>query len=217
MTISKSLPLTSAEIQASLHKMGIDLSESQSDQVRIYVEVLLKWNQTLSLTTITDPHQILSRHFAESMFAAKFAVFSHSRLADVGSGAGFPGLALKILFSDLEITLIEANSRKCTFLKEVIRTLGLRLCTVHHGRLESFHVQGSKFDFVTARALGQFDSLLVWAKGALGPAGYIFLWVGAADADLLRGRSGWNWGNPVAIPGSERRILQFGHRAVLPA
>jgi 16S rRNA (guanine527-N7)-methyltransferase len=214
MSISKSSPLSSAEIQASLHTMVINLSASQSDQVRIFIDVLLKWNHTLSLTTITDPHQILSRHFAESMFVAKYADFSHGRLADVGSGAGFPGLALKILFPDLEITLIEANSRKCAFLKEVIRALGLEHCSVHNGRLESLSTQSSTFDFVTARALGQFDSLLEWAQTTLAPDGSVLLWVGSADAGHLRARPDWKWQVPVGIPGSDRRVLLFGQRAV---
>lgn len=212
MPISKSAPLASVEIQASLHKRGIDLSANQSDQVRIYVGVLLKWNQTLSLTTITDPHQILTRHFAESMFATKFADFSHGRLADVGSGTGFPGLALKILFPALRITLIEANSRKCTFLKEIIRTLGLKDCSVLNSRLESIPAQSSTFEFVTARALGQFDSLLEWTSGALTPAGCVALWIGAADAELVRAKSGWQWGDLARIPGSDRRVLLLGQR-----
>jgi 16S rRNA (guanine527-N7)-methyltransferase len=188
---------------------------SQCEQVRIYMNVLLKWNHILSLTAITDPHQILTRHFAESMFAAKFTDFSHGRLADVGSGAGFPGLAVKILFPDLEITLIEANSRKCTFLKEVIRTLGLKHCSVHNGRLESLSTRSSTFDFVTARALGQFDSLLEWAQTTLSPDGSVVLWIGTADAEQLRANPEWKWQVPVRIPGSDRRVLLFGQRAVI--
>jgi 16S rRNA (guanine527-N7)-methyltransferase len=208
----KQLALTSPEIRAEMHKLGVELSGSQAEQVRRYIELLLLWNQSLSLTSITDIHQILSRHFFESMFVAQIVDFSHGRLADVGSGAGFPGLGLKIIAPGLQLTLIESNLKKCAFLKEVIRTIGLSDCLVHQGRLDSFSAEGSSFDFVTSRALGQFDSLLDWASAALTPSGCVLLWIGADDASELRKTLAWSWREPVSIPGSDRRVILIGSR-----
>src|SRR5207244_13631657 len=100
-------------------------SDAQIEGIRKYMDLLLLWNHKVSLTSIVDPGEILARHFGESMFAAaKFSILK-GRLADVGSGAGFPGLALKIIRPELHVTLIEANAKKSAFLAEVVRDLGL--------------------------------------------------------------------------------------------
>jgi 16S rRNA (guanine527-N7)-methyltransferase len=144
------------------------------------------------------------------MFAANFANFSHGRLADVGSGAGFPGLALKILHPDLQIQLIESNGRKCSFLKEIIRSLDLTSARVAHERLEEHDSESVHLDFVTARALGQFESLLSWAKDALKPTGNLILWLGMNDAAKIALHHSWTWGPPNVIPGSKSRVILVG-------
>ena len=104
--------------------------------VREYVSLLLMWNQSISLTTVTDPDEIISRHFGESMFAAKLISVENCRLADVGTGAGFPGLPLKILSPTLDLVLIESNKKKYAFLSEVVRSLGLKSVEVLPERFE---------------------------------------------------------------------------------
>src|SRR5262245_17500282 len=108
-----------------LKPYGIHLSAAQLDQVRSYIALLLKWNQSVSLTAIEDQEEIVSRHFGESMFLAAEYPVENGRLADLGSGPGFPGLPLKIISPALEGVLIESNKKKCAFLWEVIRTLQL--------------------------------------------------------------------------------------------
>src|SRR5947208_1608074 len=91
------------------------LTDSQVSAIRIYIELLLKWNSKLNLTAIRDPEEIVSRHFGESLFAARQlfpAADSHESVIDVGSGAGFPGLPLKLWSQNIDLTLIESNQRK---------------------------------------------------------------------------------------------------------
>ena len=92
----------------------------------------------MSLTTVTNPNEILKFHFGESLFAAPAAQISDGRLADVGSGAGFPGLAIRILVEPLEVMLIESNTKKAAFLSEVSRELCLKDVEVFRGRMENF-------------------------------------------------------------------------------
>ena len=94
------------------------------ERIRTYISLLLRWNQSISLTTVTNSDEILRFHFGESLFAASAFSLENGRLADVGSGAGFPGLPLAMLLPDLNVTLIESNAKKFTFLSEVVRELG---------------------------------------------------------------------------------------------
>src|ERR1700739_1060585 len=97
---------------------GKALTNSQLASLAKYLELLKKWNQTIPLTSIEDDREIVARHFGESIFAASSLSLGRGRLADVGSGAGFPGLPLKIVFPELHVTLVEPNIKKCAFLRE---------------------------------------------------------------------------------------------------
>jgi len=101
--------LNFARIPDVLAPFGIEPSEAQSIQIGQYVELLLLWNKSLNLSSILDPEEILTRHFGESMFLCTLLSVENCRLADVGSGAGFPGLAIKIFRPSVQITLIESN------------------------------------------------------------------------------------------------------------
>ena len=143
--------------------------------------------------------------------AAKFSILK-GRLADVGSGAGFPGLALKIIRPELHVTLIEANAKKSAFLAEVVRDLGLIGVDVLRARYEDLPPGAIQADFIAARAVGRLPQLLEWASGSLSPAGQVVLWLGAQDAEnILRVRE-WNWTGPVPIPRSRRRMLLAGQK-----
>ena len=104
---------------------GSALTDSQLASLEKYLELLKKWNQTIPLTSIEDDTEIVARHFGESIFPGSLVPMSRGRLADVGSGAGFPGLPLKIAFPVLQVTLLEPSLKKCAFLREVQSTLGL--------------------------------------------------------------------------------------------
>ena len=113
---------TVSECLAPFHE---PLPTEALEQIRVYVELLDKWNRKISLTTVSEPRDVLRRHFGESMFAHREGNFVGGRLADVGTGAGFPGLALKIASPSLVVELMEPNKKKCAFLAEVVRELAL--------------------------------------------------------------------------------------------
>src|ERR1700751_3632471 len=117
--------LSDSDIATLLSPFGARLFADQMSKVREYIRILLKWNELISLTSITDPAEIVARHFGESMFLNSILPVENGRLADVGSGSGFPGLALKILCPDLHVVLIDSNKRKCAFMSEVLRSLKL--------------------------------------------------------------------------------------------
>ena len=158
--------LSAFEISNALEPYGATIEPATADKIRAYITLLLKWNRSISLTTVTDPAEIIKFHFGESVFAASALKFAESRLADVGAGAGFPGLPLALAVPGLDVTLIESNTKKCAFLSEVVRELKIPNATVFRGRMEEFPPGSANFDFITARALGQFDDLLKWSLSA---------------------------------------------------
>jgi 16S rRNA (guanine527-N7)-methyltransferase len=120
-------------------------------------------------------------------------------------------LPLRIAVSGLSVTLIESNTKKATFLSEVIRELHLDHCDVFRGRMESYPADNDgRFDFVAARALGQHKEILKWARTKLNPSGKVLLWLGEEDAAEISQAGGWKWSNPILIPGSVRRVLLAG-------
>jgi 16S rRNA (guanine527-N7)-methyltransferase len=204
------ISLTSAQITDALKPYGIAPSIDLIKGVRTYTELLLKWNRSISLTSVTDVEQILRFHFGESLFALSMLPVEKSRLADVGSGAGFPGIPLAMTSPSLTVTLIESNAKKYAFLNEVIRELKLRNVTALHSRMEEIKAPTRAFDIVSARALGKFEDLLWWAQKELALGGRIALWVGSEDATDISADSKWKWSAPAPIPGSQRRYILIG-------
>src|SRR5215467_8451782 len=163
MTTSSAAPPSAAAIERAAGEFGLRLDAAQVKQIQQYTKILLAWNDKLNLTAIRDPLEILYRHFCESMFGCTLLPVENCRLADVGSGAGFPGLPLKLLRPDLEVFLIESNVKKATFLAEVIRELGLTGAKVLVSRFEELGEEVAPLDFVCSRALGDFARFLAWA------------------------------------------------------
>lgn len=195
--------------------VATDAKSPLVDGIQAYISLLLQWNRTISLTTVTDLEEIVRFHFGESFFAASAVPITGGRLADVGSGAGFPGLALKMLIPTLDLALIESNAKKAAFLEEVRRRIELNSVFTFRGRMEDFdreHDSSSivPFDFITARAFGQFDELLAWSAIHLAKAGKLLLWLGEEDAASISKMPGWLWEEPVRIPGSQRRYILGG-------
>jgi 16S rRNA (guanine527-N7)-methyltransferase len=202
--------LTDEQIASSLSPFHMQVSSAQAMRIREYIRLLLKWNQSISLTSIVDPAEILLRHFGESLFICSLLPVENCRLADVGSGAGFPGLAVKIACRNLHVSLIESNKKKCAFLAEVVRALELTNVEVLPMRFDEIRVAPNFYDIVTARALGGFPSLLRWAKTALARRGHVVLWLGGEDAATVSATPGWIWQPAVKIPESQRRFVLIG-------
>jgi 16S rRNA (guanine527-N7)-methyltransferase len=178
--------------------------------IQKYISILLRWNEKIALTTITDPLDIVRLQFGESMFGALAFPIKEGRLADVGTGAGFPGLPLKLLLPSMDLFLIESNAKKASFLSECIRELKLTGVEVYRSRFEDIKSQESRFDFVTARALGGYSDLVTWSQRQIAPRGALVLWLGEQDATEIRRESSFNWRAPVPITGSDRRVLLIG-------
>lgn len=203
-------PLSDDQIAMHLNPYGVTCTPQLCEQIRAYISFLLKWNRKISLTTVTDPAEIVKFHFGECMFAVSSVPIISGRLADVGSGPGFPGLPIRMAANELDLTLIESNTKKATFLAEVVRTIKLDHVTVFRGRMEDLGAGIAPFDFVTARAFGQHDELLCWAHDHLGVSGKVVLWLGEDDAASLSQEPLWSWELPLHIPGSHRRCLLVG-------
>ena len=198
------------QIQDTLRPYGLSPDSGKCTAIRTYISLLLRWNQKISLTTIVDPMEILRFHFGESLFAASSVPIQNGRLADVGSGAGFPGMALGIVLPGLSITLVESNSKKAAFLAEVARELNLHHVDLIRHRFEEVPTNLGKFDYVTARALGDYGDLLAWSRVILSNTGRVVLWLGEADSRIISADPSYIWRDPLHIPDSERRFILVG-------
>jgi 16S rRNA (guanine527-N7)-methyltransferase len=204
--LKEPLPADIASILAPYY-----LVENQSliGYIRAYIPLLLEWNEKISLTKITEPVEIVKFQFGESLVAASALKMRDGRLADVGSGAGFPGLPLAMAIPGVHVTLIEANAKKAAFLFEVARRLDLSNITVLRSRMED--VKGVEpFNFICARAVGKYANVARWSRGKLSPKGRLVLFLGKDDVQTVREMSHWNWESPIGIPNSSRRFVLSG-------
>ncbi len=137
-------------------------NEEIFNKLFLYFNLLIKKNESLNLTTITDLEEVYIKHFYDSLLVSKVVdLNSRISLLDLGTGAGFPGIVLKICFPKLEITLLEATTKKCQFLQEVIDTLQLQDIKVINDRAEEYIKNNREsFDIVTARAVANLNTLL---------------------------------------------------------
>ena len=207
-------PLTDEAILSALAEFQVTATYKQVQQIQQYITVLLKWNDKINLTAIRDPREILYRHFCESMYATVAVPVENGRLADVGSGAGFPGIPLKIIRPDLQTFLIESNMKKATFLAEVLRTIELPDTKVIVSRYEEVGEDVAPLDFVCSRAVGEFEPFLAWAASERVGAKQVILWIGGRDLDQARRTMDWEWREPIAVPNSLRRYLLVGTKKV---
>ncbi len=198
------------------------LSPAQLLSISTYIDILIRWNARVNLTAIRDPDQIVTRHFGESLFAARHLFPSslyggtaernsaaHGRqtsVADVGSGAGFPGLPIKLWAPHISLTLIESNQKKATFLREVARALTLADVNITTSRAEA--LAGGAFDLVTLRAVESFAALLPVAASLVAPAGRLALLIGTSQLDpACSALPQFAWSSPKQFPMSRNRIL----------
>jgi 16S rRNA (guanine527-N7)-methyltransferase len=185
------------------------LNDEQIGRIRAYICLLERWNRSISLVSTADMSFLLERHIGESLFALSVVSIEHGRLADVGSGAGFPGIPIKIVRPDVDLLLFESNQRKSAFLAEVIRVLRLSPASVIQSRYE-LDARPLQLDFLTSRALGSYSALLKWGRSQLSATGNIVLWLGRDDAASISSESHWNWRDRILIPTSKQRVLLIG-------
>jgi len=212
MTTPMPAPPSAAVIRRALAEFNLPAYDDQVLQIQQYIKILLTWNEKISLTAIRDPLEMLYRHFCESMYASGAIQGRGGRLADVGSGGGFPGLPLKIIRPDLRVFLVESNLKKATFLAEVVRELGLNDTQVLVRRYEELHEEIAPLDYVCSRALGEYSVFLSWAASDQIAAKQVILWIGARDMPEIQKISGWKWQEPILVPHSLQRLLLVGTR-----
>jgi len=214
--IDNRLQMDSARIAELLRPFtgDVELPADMLEQFRLYLDLLLRWNARVNLTAVRDPEQIVTRHFGESLFAARMLdpqAGGPSALADVGSGAGFPGIPVKLWAPHLELTLIESHNKKATFLREALRTLKLDRAQVFCGRAEQW---GQTADLVTLRAVEQFERALPVASALVRPGGKLCLLIGSSQTKSARDLSDeqWTWHDLLPVPLSTGRVLMIGER-----
>lgn len=153
----------SIDLLQKLEENNIVLSDLQMQQFASYYGLLVEWNEKMNLTAITDEEQVYLKHFYDSLTLAFHVNLKDvSTLADIGSGAGFPSIPLKIAFPHLKLTIVESLNKRITFLKEVVEQLGLNDVTFYHGRAEDLGRDvrlRDQFDLVTARAVARLHTL----------------------------------------------------------
>lgn len=150
------------ELARKANKLEIKLSEEQQNQFYQYMQLLLEWNKKMNLTAITEPEEILDKHFIDSIIITKY-INKNDKILDIGTGAGFPGIPLKIIMQQNEIILLDALNKRINFLKEVIQELKLDKITAIHGRAEEFSkISGNRqsYDIVASRAVAKLNVLL---------------------------------------------------------
>lgn len=152
-----------AEFLMGLQQLGLSLQDEQKEQLLLYQRELLEWNRRFNLTAITDPNEVMLKHFLDSFSLLAVTPFSEARLLDIGSGAGFPGLPLKIMRPAWQVTLLEATGKKVAFLHHMIEVLGITDTVAIQGRAEELaHKEEyrAQYDIVTARAVAALPVLL---------------------------------------------------------
>lgn len=209
------MTLAPSQISHLLEPFGLELDGPQVDIVGRYLDLLLRWNRALNLTAIRDPQDVVTRHFGESMYVARFAELG-GRLLDVGSGAGFPGLAIKIVRSELSIVLLEPVAKKRAFLKEAVRECAFTGVEITGDRVEDFSLaHGGEFESVTLRAVGDFERVLPASARCLKAGGCVYAWLTSAEAlelseTLPDFRRLFVWSCPVKVPLSRDREIWIG-------
>ena len=200
---------------------GTHLTTPQLEAISTYINLLVRWNAHFNLTAVREPQEIVTRHFGESLFAARVlfgeaavddataqGVHDRVHLLDIGSGAGFPGLPIKIWAPQIRLTLIESNHKKVAFLREVVRMLRLSEVTVLSCRAEEF---AERADVVTLRAVERFDSALPVAARLVAPRGRLAILIGEGQVERAKELvPRFQWGEPIPIPMSANRVLLIG-------
>ncbi|MCK9380497.1 MAG: 16S rRNA (guanine(527)-N(7))-methyltransferase RsmG [Sulfuritalea sp.] len=195
------------QLQEGLAALGLDLPAAMQSKLLGYVALLSKWNRTYNLTAIRDESEMVTQHLLDSLSVLPVVQESAPagrRWADVGSGAGLPGIPLAIVRPDLDMTLIEAVAKKSAFQRQAKIELGLANITVVSGRVED--VPGGQFDAVVSRAFAELADFVSLAGHLLAPNGRLYAMKGLApDDEMSRLPPGWAVLDcaRLSVPGSD--------------
>jgi 16S rRNA (guanine527-N7)-methyltransferase len=207
---------TKEQMAAIFQQFEVSLSALQAEQVERYTEMIEKWNAKINLTRIIEVRRIYEEHFGESFYLSRFLPGLCRSLLDVGSGAGFPGIALKILNPRMSLTLVESSTRKVLFLNEVISALGMAgEASVIQARFEQFAEEGEGvFDAATVRGVKISQNLLDCFSAVLRPGGRLIVTTSLAWAkEFQKLRSGrLAWAEPQQIPSGSSRVVLTGEK-----
>ena len=198
------------ELDAGL--AALDLAPALAGPLLAYLALLDRWNRTYNLTAIRDPREMVAKHLLDSLAMHPFA--GDGALADLGTGAGLPGIPLAIAHPGLQVTLVESNGKKARFLREAVRTLKLPNARVAEARIEALDMPGM-FDAITARALATLPLILQLGGHLLKPEGKLLAMKGAVPADEIAALPpGWQVARiePLQVPGlsAERHLVVVG-------
>ena len=172
------------EFEKELLKLNINITPQQEEQLNKYYEMLIETNKKTNLTRITNKEDVYLKHFYDSLTVAKVIDLTEDlNIIDIGTGAGFPGLVLKIVFPKLKITLLDSLNKRITFLNEVIKELGLTNIKTVHSRIEDYKEE--KFDIVVSRAVAKTNVLLELSCQLLKKDGYFIFLKSNIEEELL--------------------------------
>ena len=200
------------DLDAGLHALGLD--PALSTPLLAYLALLARWNRTYNLTAVRDPREMVGKHLLDSLAMAPFLDDLAARgghLADLGTGAGLPGIPLAIARPGLQVALVESNGKKARFLREAVRQLGLGNVRVAEARIEAFDAPG-QFDAITARALATLPLILELGAHLLAPGGRLLAMKGVVpDEEIAALPPGWRVESvrPLTVPGldAERHLV----------
>ncbi|MCW6698769.1 16S rRNA (guanine(527)-N(7))-methyltransferase RsmG [Bacillus pumilus] len=181
------------QFTAALEEKGMTLSSVQLEQFETYFRMLVEWNEKMNLTSITEKEEVYLKHFYDSISAAFFIDFHKvTTICDIGAGAGFPSIPLKICFPHLHVTIVDSLQKRITFLNELAKGLNLQDTTFYHDRAETFGQRKEKresYDLVTARAVARLSVLSELCLPLVKKEGlFVALKASAADEEMQAGK-----------------------------
>ena len=215
--------MTIEEFIKEVETLGLNVTEEQLKQLDTIYNTLVETNKTMNLTRITEKDDVYLKHFYDSLTLAKVYDLSKvNTLCDIGTGAGFPGLVLKIFYPNLEITLVDSLLKRVKYLNNLIDKLQLTGIKAYHNRAEDIIKEGKKFDIVTARAVSALPKLLLWTMPLVNKNGSFLAMKGNVEEELelskdIMKKHNWyvNKKESFTLPTKEdvRTILEIKNKA----